>query len=58
MRSDSPSPLGPIESLLSHWLQLTPDAVGIATASIDLGNEWIKIGLVKPGVPMDIVLNQ
>lgn len=34
------------------------DAVGIATASIDLGNEWIKIGLVKPGVPMDIVLNQ
>jgi len=33
------------------------DAIGIATASIDLGNEWMKIGLVKPGVPMDIVLN-
>jgi len=34
------------------------EAVGVATASIDLGNEWLKIGLVKPGVPMDIVLNQ
>lgn len=33
------------------------EAVGVATASVDLGNEWLKIGLVKPGVPMDIVLN-
>ena len=22
-----------------------------------MGNEWMKVGLVKPGVPMDIVLN-
>lgn len=26
--------------------------------SIDLGSEFIKIGLVKPGVPMEIVLNK
>lgn len=29
----------------------------LAVMSIDLGNEYIKIGLVKPGVPMEIVLN-
>jgi len=32
-------------------------SVGLATASIDIGSEWMKVGLVKPGVPMDIVLN-
>ncbi len=26
--------------------------------SIDLGSEFMKIGLVKPGVPMKIVLNR
>jgi molecular chaperone DnaK (HSP70) len=26
--------------------------------SIDLGSEYMKIGLVKPGVPMEIVLNK
>uniref|UniRef100_A0A9J7Z1W0 Hypoxia up-regulated protein 1 n=1 Tax=Cyprinus carpio carpio TaxID=630221 RepID=A0A9J7Z1W0_CYPCA len=26
--------------------------------SVDLGSEWIKIALVKPGVPMEIVLNK
>lgn len=26
--------------------------------SIDLGSEFIKIGIVKPGVPMEIVLNK
>ncbi|XP_067935548.1 hypoxia up-regulated protein 1-like [Watersipora subatra] len=29
----------------------------LAVMSIDLGNEFMKIGLVKPGVPMEIVLN-
>eukprot|EP00049_Salpingoeca_infusionum_P004630 m.81907 g.81907 ORF g.81907 m.81907 type:complete len:964 (+) comp12658_c1_seq1:574-3465(+) len=33
-------------------------AAGIATLSIDLGSEWIKTGIVKRGVPMDIVLNR
>lgn len=26
--------------------------------SVDLGSQFIKIGLVKPGVPMEIVLNK
>lgn len=26
--------------------------------SIDFGSEYMKIGLVKPGVPMEIVLNK
>uniref|UniRef100_A0A8C1SUK9 Hypoxia up-regulated protein 1 n=1 Tax=Cyprinus carpio TaxID=7962 RepID=A0A8C1SUK9_CYPCA len=30
----------------------------IAVMSVDLGSEWIKIALVKPGVPMEIVLNK
>ncbi|KHK00005.1 DnaK family protein [Oesophagostomum dentatum] len=30
----------------------------LAAMSIDLGSEFIKIGLVKPGVPMEIVLNK
>ena len=29
----------------------------LAVMSIDLGNEFMKIGIVKPGVPMEIVLN-
>ena len=33
-------------------------AGGIAVMSIDLGSEWIKIAIVKPGVPMEIVLNK
>ncbi len=31
---------------------------GIAVISIDLGSEFMKIGIVKPGVPMEIVLNK
>jgi hypoxia up-regulated 1 len=26
--------------------------------SIDLGSEYLKLALVKPGVPMEIVLNR
>lgn len=26
--------------------------------SIDFGSQYIKIGIVKPGVPMEIVLNK
>ena len=26
--------------------------------SVDFGNQFIKVGLVKPGVPMEIVLNR
>nr|CAB3255112.1 hypoxia up-regulated protein 1-like [Phallusia mammillata] len=31
---------------------------GIAVMSIDIGSEWMKIAIVKPGVPMEIVLNK
>ncbi|XP_065846137.1 hypoxia up-regulated protein 1-like isoform X2 [Oscarella lobularis] len=31
---------------------------GVAVMSIDFGSEWLKIALVKPGVPMEIVLNK
>lgn len=31
---------------------------GYAAMSVDLGSQFIKIGLVKPGVPMEIVLNK
>lgn len=26
--------------------------------SVDLGTEFMKIGIVKPGIPMEIVLNK
>lgn len=29
-----------------------------AVISIDLGSEWMKVGIVSPGVPMEIVLNK
>ncbi|XP_041471131.1 hypoxia up-regulated protein 1-like [Lytechinus variegatus] len=31
---------------------------GLAVMSIDLGSEWIKVAVVKPGIPMEIVLNK
>ncbi|KAG4073249.1 hypothetical protein HA402_008595 [Bradysia odoriphaga] len=31
---------------------------GAAVMSIDLGSEWMKIGVVSPGVPMEIALNK
>uniref|UniRef100_A0A914CYA3 Hypoxia up-regulated protein 1 n=1 Tax=Acrobeloides nanus TaxID=290746 RepID=A0A914CYA3_9BILA len=30
----------------------------LAAMSVDLGSQFLKIGLVKPGVPMEIVLNK
>ncbi|XP_064650580.1 hypoxia up-regulated protein 1-like isoform X14 [Lineus longissimus] len=31
---------------------------GLAVMSVDLGQEYMKVALVKPGVPMEIVLNR
>ena len=31
---------------------------GMAVLGVDIGSEWVRIGLVKPGVPMEIVLNK
>ncbi|XP_069080906.1 hypoxia up-regulated protein 1 [Pleurodeles waltl] len=33
-------------------------AESLAVMSIDLGSEWMKVAIVKPGVPMEIVLNK
>uniref|UniRef100_A0A671VBD9 Hypoxia up-regulated protein 1 n=1 Tax=Sparus aurata TaxID=8175 RepID=A0A671VBD9_SPAAU len=30
----------------------------VAVMSLDLGSEWMKMAIVKPGVPMEIVLNK
>jgi hypoxia up-regulated 1 len=30
----------------------------LAVMSIDLGTEFMKIAIVKPGIPMEIVLNK
>uniref|UniRef100_A0A8C6P1Q7 Hypoxia up-regulated protein 1 n=1 Tax=Nothobranchius furzeri TaxID=105023 RepID=A0A8C6P1Q7_NOTFU len=30
----------------------------VAVMSVDLGSEWMKMAIVKPGVPMEIVLNR
>ncbi|XP_045499638.1 hypoxia up-regulated protein 1 [Colias croceus] len=42
--------------LLSLLLSQNVDAA--AVISIDFGSEWMKIGIVSPGVPMEIVLNK
>ncbi|KAL4715838.1 hypothetical protein ACJJTC_006417 [Scirpophaga incertulas] len=39
-------------------LFLLPHTDAAAVISIDLGSEWMKIGIVSPGVPMEIVLNK
>lgn len=33
-------------------------SVSVAVMSVDLGSEWMKMAIVKPGVPMEIVLNK
>ncbi|CAH1767488.1 482_t:CDS:1, partial [Entrophospora sp. SA101] len=30
----------------------------VAVIGIDYGTDWFKVSLVKPGVPLDIVLNR
>ncbi|XP_058062908.1 hypoxia up-regulated protein 1 [Anopheles bellator] len=52
-----------------HWLLLFGGPVlllvafaslahGAAVMSVDLGSEWMKVGVVSPGVPMEIALNK
>ncbi|XP_030361468.1 hypoxia up-regulated protein 1 [Strigops habroptila] len=43
------------------WLLLScrlPGAEAVAVMSVDVGSESMKIAIVKPGVPMEIVLNK
>ncbi|XP_031166612.1 hypoxia up-regulated protein 1 [Sander lucioperca] len=37
---------------------LPSHTVTVAVMSVDLGSEWMKTAIVKPGVPMEIVLNK
>ncbi|KAM6911153.1 hypoxia up-regulated protein 1 [Lycodopsis pacificus] len=37
---------------------LPSNTVAVAVMSVDLGSEWMKVAIVKPGVPMEIVLNK
>ncbi|RCN44627.1 DnaK family protein [Ancylostoma caninum] len=39
-------------------LMSTPVDSSFGAMSIDLGTQFLKVGLVKPGVPMEIVLNK
>lgn len=43
--------------ILVGLLCLASTAVGFAVMSVDVGSEWMKIAVVSPGVPMEIVLN-
>ncbi|XP_028276515.1 hypoxia up-regulated protein 1 isoform X2 [Parambassis ranga] len=46
-------------ALLCLVLALLPShTVSVAVMSVDLGSEWMKMAIVKPGVPMEIVLNK
>ncbi|XP_043996996.1 hypoxia up-regulated protein 1 isoform X4 [Gambusia affinis] len=46
-------------ALTSLLLALFPSlTVTVAVMSVDLGSEWMKMAIVKPGVPMEIVLNR
>uniref|UniRef100_A0A3Q0SII5 Hypoxia up-regulated protein 1 n=1 Tax=Amphilophus citrinellus TaxID=61819 RepID=A0A3Q0SII5_AMPCI len=39
-------------------LAMLPSHITVAVMSVDLGSEWMKMAIVKPGVPMEIVLNE
>lgn len=40
-------------------LALLPSpTASVAVMSVDLGSEWMKVAIVKPGVPMEIALNK
>ena len=47
--------------LLSIFISMTINILLVnchAVMSVDLGTEFMKIGVVKPGVPMEIALNK
>ncbi|MCJ8742533.1 hypothetical protein PDJAM_G00083110 [Pangasius djambal] len=49
----------PLLALFCLALALFPSpTASVAVMSVDLGSEWMKVAIVKPGVPMEIVLNK
>lgn len=47
--------LGAVAALGALCLNTTP--VDAAVMAVDYGTDWFKVALVKPGIPLDIVLN-
>lgn len=39
-------------------LALVSSGTHAAVMSIDYGTEWFKVGLIKPGIPLDVALNK
>ena len=37
---------------------LLPQLICASVIGIDYGTDWFKVSIVKPGVPLDIVLNR
>ncbi|KAF5895120.1 hypoxia up-regulated protein 1 [Clarias magur] len=49
----------PLLALFCFALALLPSPTdSVAVMSVDLGSEWMKVAIVKPGVPMEIALNK
>lgn len=47
-----------IITLLIYVTSILFTVNGLAVMSIDLGTEFMKIAIAKPGIPMEIVLNK
>jgi hypoxia up-regulated 1 len=55
----APPTITPLARLLALLLFLTPQVLAVsAVVGIDLGTEYIKAALVKPGIPLEIVLTK
>uniref|UniRef100_A0A8D3CMS6 Hypoxia up-regulated protein 1 n=1 Tax=Scophthalmus maximus TaxID=52904 RepID=A0A8D3CMS6_SCOMX len=50
--------LAPVALFCLALAMLPSHTVTVAVMSVDLGSEWMKMAIVKPGVPMEIVLNK
>ncbi|XP_019941425.1 hypoxia up-regulated protein 1 [Paralichthys olivaceus] len=50
--------LAPVALFCLVLATLPSHTVTVAVMSVDLGSEWMKMAIVKPGVPMEIVLNK
>ncbi|KAK4038157.1 Hsp70 protein-domain-containing protein [Parachaetomium inaequale] len=59
MAHPTPTTRSPLTRLLALLLLLTPQVLAVsAVVGIDLGTEYIKAALVKPGIPLEIVLTK
>lgn len=47
-----------ISGIVTFFLVCYVSQVENAAFSVDLGSEWMKVGVVSPGVPMEIALNK